>query len=247
MVFVDETGHEELADLRFPVFGLGGCVSPSSLYTSNVKQPWLSLKAKYFGDATKPLHACEARDYSGPQKEAIGEFFRTQRFGRFAAVLKNTTRFPDELLRYQMIAGCLEERLRFFAAMSEFEGVVMIFESSQRADHLAEKYFSNVRLHNIRQRQIPVTCYFMLKSQQEAGLQVADFVMNAVGCRAHDRSLGKNNARKDFQCIFQNVEEALTSFFEIDSVDFQKRLQTLPPNLKDLPMNVSDLEPKRPN
>ncbi len=243
LVFVDETGHEELTDSRFPVFGLGGCVLPSSLYDFNLKQPWLSLKAAHFGNASKPLHASDAREYTESQKEGIGHFFQKQCFGRFAVVLKKTTVFPEELFRYQMVVGLLEERLRCFAVASEFESVVVILESSERTNHLAEKYFSQIRLHNGQRKPIPVNCYFMEKSCREPGLEVADFVVNAVGGRAKARATGNNRPRKDFQSIFQAVEKEFASFVEIDSVDFKGRPQALPPNLKDWTVNVSNLEP----
>lgn len=244
IVFVDETGHEELADLRFPVFGFGGCVIPSSLYASNLKQPWLSLKASHFGDASIPLHASEAREYSESQKEAIGEFFRKQRFGRFAVVLNKTTRFPQELFRYQMVVGLLEERLRRFAMASAFESVEVILESSKRTNHLAKKYFSKICLRNNHPRQIPVNCFFMEKSCKEPGLEIADFVINAVGGRANARASGNHRPRKDYQSIFQDVEKELVSFVEIDSVDYKQHPQTLPPNLKEWTLNVADLETK---
>jgi hypothetical protein len=220
IVFVDETGHEELADSRFPVFGLGGCALPSSLYVQNVKRPWIYLKKTHFGDVTKLLHASEAHKYSAAQKEAIGEFFRKQCFGRFAVVVKQTTKFPEELFRYQIVVGLLEERLRPFAAANEFESVTIILESSKRTDSLAEKYFSKIDLRNNRSRQIPINCYLMGKSCREPGLEVADFVINAAGGRARSRISGDERPRKDFQSIFQEVKREFVSFVELDSVRF---------------------------
>src|SRR5476651_2277691 len=103
LIFIDETGHEELADPNFPVFGLAGCVVTGKEYDSVVKQPWKSIYADHFDNRQKPLHACEAKMYSSKQKEAIGNFFKKQPFLRVATVTSDKAKLPIELFRYQMI------------------------------------------------------------------------------------------------------------------------------------------------
>jgi hypothetical protein len=242
LVFVDDTGHEELVQPKFPVFGFGGCAVIGSLYESIIKQPWLSLKSLSFGDSSKALHACNWNDYNPEQKEAIGSFFRMQQFSRFGVVLKNTTILPTEFLRYQIVFGVLEERLRRIVEISEVKNVSVTFESSQRTDRLAKKYSSKWKFLNRRQQQVCVERHFISKSTQEPGLEVADFTINPAGRRACERSKGINIVEKRFQCVFQDVAKELVSFVELDAINYAQRPQTLPTDLQDWTFNVGNLD-----
>ena len=45
MFFVDETGHEEFADPKFPIFGMGGCGILAAAIEQNLRAPWQKMKA----------------------------------------------------------------------------------------------------------------------------------------------------------------------------------------------------------
>ena len=49
LIAIDETGHEELADPKYPIFGLGGCLTVVGDYHNQIRGPWSSLKREHFG------------------------------------------------------------------------------------------------------------------------------------------------------------------------------------------------------
>jgi hypothetical protein len=67
MFFVDETGHEEFADPKYPVFGLGGCAVLATNIERDIKRPWRDLKSRHFGGANVPLHASDLRSPTDEQ------------------------------------------------------------------------------------------------------------------------------------------------------------------------------------
>jgi hypothetical protein len=47
MFFVDDTGQEEFADSKFPVFGMGGCAIPAAAIDQNLRQPYRAVAADH--------------------------------------------------------------------------------------------------------------------------------------------------------------------------------------------------------
>ena len=84
LFFIDETGHEDFADPKYPVFGLGGCAVMSSGADISVNDAWRSMKAEFFGGANIPLHANELDNPTPQQLAALSRFFTDQKFARFA-------------------------------------------------------------------------------------------------------------------------------------------------------------------
>ena len=41
LVFLDETGDEQLKDPKYPIFGLGGCCILAKNYFNLIDRPWL--------------------------------------------------------------------------------------------------------------------------------------------------------------------------------------------------------------
>ena len=233
LIFVDETGHEELADPNFPVFGLAGCLVAAREYDSVIKQPWQSIYAEPFDNRQEPLHACEAQAYTSKQKEAIGEFFKKQSFARIATVTCDKAQLPIELFRYQAIASLFEEQLRQILQTYEFNSVAMVFESCERTDRFAKQYFSGARFSNKEKKEILVECYFVQKSKKfrgEPGLETVDFIVNAAGGRTKARRMGNENTRLDFQCIFTGAHWHPVGFRELGDMIFDKPLV---PELRD--------------
>jgi hypothetical protein len=58
----------------------------------------------------------------------------------------------------------------------------------------------------------------MPKSAGQAGLEIADFVMYAVGGRTRERLEGRHATRADFKCVFDDVDSRFVSFIEINDV-----------------------------
>jgi hypothetical protein len=99
MFFTDETGHEEFADPKFPIFGMGGCALLAAAIDPVLRQPWREMKARHFGGADTSLHAADLRSPTDDQVKALGEFFESQEFGRFAITMTDKTELPDGMAR----------------------------------------------------------------------------------------------------------------------------------------------------
>lgn len=56
LIAIDETGHEELADPKYPVFGLGGCLTVVREYHDQIRAPWALLKQQHSQGGQVPLH-----------------------------------------------------------------------------------------------------------------------------------------------------------------------------------------------
>jgi len=80
----------------------------------------------------------------------------------------------------------------------------VIFESSQRADRLSEDAFQGFTIEE-GSKPIPLKCYFMRKEHAEPALEVADFVMHAVGRQARQNLKKRGDFTPDFCAVFHAV------------------------------------------
>lgn len=48
LVFLDETGDEQLNDPAYPIFGFGGCCILARDYFDNIDKPWSNMKIEKF-------------------------------------------------------------------------------------------------------------------------------------------------------------------------------------------------------
>lgn len=226
LVFIDETGHEKLADRRYPIFGLGGCVVRADEYLSAIHNPWTSMKSTCFPQVTGPLHATGLRP-TPQQATGIADVFLNGRFGRIASVLSNRTAINTSHVRYQLTTGSLMKRLENVAlTFWPFSSIIFVLESSERADRLAIKYFGPYdKLEGIgaddRPVVLPITKLFADKPAAVSGLEVADFIMHAAGKCVYGGGTGNGQARsrRDFQAVFASVPATLASFMEISAVN----------------------------
>jgi hypothetical protein len=223
LVFIDETGHEELADRRYPVFGLGGCAVLAKDYDERLAFPWRELKSRHFGGPDVPLHASRSRDLTFAQLEALDTFFRGEAFFRVASVLSDKTVLCEGFRPYQVVAPSLRQRIVEVAKPINFSRLALIFEESERTDPLVVQHFGGSKLKRVRKSMstpIPVDGYFMAKSSCEPGLEVADFIMHAAGTYVRARLRGVDDPqRRDFMATFQAIDLSLKSFWEILSVE----------------------------
>jgi hypothetical protein len=67
-------------------------------------------------------------------------------------------------------------------------------------------------------KNIPHECYFLPKASADPALEVADFIMHAVGRLARQNLEQRGNFVPDFRAIFHAVEPRLISFMEVGSV-----------------------------
>jgi heat shock protein HspQ len=66
--------------------------------------------------------------------------------------------------------------------------------------------------------EIPVDCYFMRKRSAEPALEVADFVMHAVGRQVRHVLLGRNGFVPDFGAVFHNQDPKL-SYMHVEKAE----------------------------
>lgn len=223
LIFIDETGHEEFANRKYPVFGLGGCGCLAKDYDERLASPWRDLKRKHFGGADVPMHAAESWTLTDAQKSEIGGFFRAGSFFRIAGVLSDKTALCDGVKPYPIATVTLLKRITEVANRIRFSRVALIFEEAQRTNRLVLRHFPGYRL----QREwdsvttpIALDGFFMPKTSREPGLEVADFLMHAAGSYVHSRLKGTDDPqRKDFKATFQDVDPRLTSFLEVIKVE----------------------------
>lgn len=216
-VFADDTGHEALAT-GHPVYGLGGCAVLARDLDQVIRAPWRELRRRATGSPDTPLHANAFAGFATPENiAAVAEFFRVNPFARFGAIISTETVLMDALGPVPTIAKVLQARIADIARWTEFDSLAVIFESSQRADRLIEEAFQGFGLEESGV-PIPVECHFMRKQHGEPALEVADFVMHAVGRQARQNLKKRGNFVPDFCATFHAVDPRLTSFMEVASV-----------------------------
>jgi hypothetical protein len=116
--------------------------------------------------------------------------------------------------------GVLEKRIGDIVEMTLCKEVKVIFESSQRTEIRIQEAFQELAFFR-GSKPIPSECYFMPKSAGEPALEVADFVMHAVGRQARHNLTRRGSYEPDFCAVFHAVDPKLTSFEEVDSIILQ--------------------------
>lgn len=117
-----------------------------------------------------------------------------------------------------IIAGVLKNRIVDIAKWTPFGEVNVIFESSDRADRQTESVLGDFQIEDNGQT-IPLECYFMPKSAGDPALEVADFIMHAVGRQARRKIDGKDGFAPDFAAVFHTVDAKLASFISVGGVE----------------------------
>jgi hypothetical protein len=216
VVFVDDTGHERLVE-GHPVYGLGGCAALAGDLDWFIRNPWRDVRRRVMRSADARLHAHGfARSARHEDFEAVAQFFRTQPFARLGAIISAKAARDDGISAVTAIAGVLKNRIIDIARWTPFTELHVFFEASGRADRLMEEAFSDFRVEE-NGRAIPVECFFMPKSVGEPALEVADFVMHAVGRQARHRMEGKDGFVRDFAAVFHDQDPKRVSFMDVNA------------------------------
>ena len=216
-MFVDDTGHEALVP-GHAVYGLGGCAVMENDLDRLIRQPWREVRKAVTGSPDTPLHASEFSQGARREDiEAVAKFFREQPFARLGSIITIKSTLAPDLGPVPTIAKTLQARMVDIAQWTPFKELKVIFEASERAGPLIQAAFSDFSLAEDG-RPIPVECYFMPKSANEPALEVADFIMHAVGRQARQNLKQRGVFVPDFKAVFQSVDQKLVSFIEIESV-----------------------------
>jgi hypothetical protein len=217
LVFVDDTGHEALVP-GHSVYGLGGCAVLASDIDRVIRHPWHEVRRRVRGSADTPLHAAAlGHPPRSEDIQVVADFFRNQPFARIGAILSNRTKRDSGIDIVNIIAETLKRRILDIARWKPFSELHVIFEASGRADQLIEQAFGDFRLEE-NGRPIHVECYFMPKAVNDPALEVADFVMHAVGRQARRRIEGREGFAPDFEAVFHNQDPKRVSFIDVAEV-----------------------------
>ncbi len=225
LVFIDETGDEAFSNSRHPVFGLGGPTMTVRTYISSIRPSWCAMKRHHFGGVDVAMHACDLRSPTPDQLGALGDFFNADCFTRVVAVASSKTAFPDGIPPFLPIARSLLKRIERAALRFPITSIALILESSTRADSLANRYlgpFDTARIEYSKYTvSVPVHRYFLSKKFREPGLEIADFIMNAVGGQARSRLKDPlSPVRKDFAAVMHSVPSTAIEYMAITNVEF---------------------------
>lgn len=227
LISLDETGSSDLRDPNYPVFGIGGCAILVGQYRYTIGDPWLTLKEKHFGGASKPLHAADLRDPSSGQLEALGRFFRERTFFRMAAVLTEQTTINDGVSRLAVVTAALINRIAAILQRVPCSDIMLLFESAYSHGDLVWRTFEDMRLSRSIDgvaTEIPIRMMHCGKELRLPSLEVADFVVQAAGAAVRGSLVGKPFlARKDFEAVFRTTPPEWAEFIRLDDFGLRKR------------------------
>jgi len=198
LVFVDDTGHERFAGNQ-GFYGLGACVVLGAGYT-HLKTKWSEVRNVAAGAPESPLHAStiarQAENF-----EALSRFFLDPSFLRIAVTTTKAVRLPPNMHSCVPVMGQLRQEIATVASILPCKRILIIVESSMRADTVVRKCFDQLNSLTTS-RQLPVERWFMPKSSNEPGLEVADFIVSAAGSEVQRRIRGKPGHAPDFADVF---------------------------------------------
>lgn len=211
LVFVDETGHEDLSDPNAPFFGLAGCVCAAGDYNKVIDAPWRTVE-RTFPTHMLPLHAAELRpEQMRPEQFASLEgFFANGAFGRFATVAKRgIENEPKVSLINLLVQQTFKRVLNLIKKSSrDFSQLIIVIEHCERLDKQYATFFRGYHLSRKDGTVIPTFVCTQAKASGKdfmRGLCVADFLAHTAGSMSRTTQGGTQRARRrDFEIAFQN-------------------------------------------
>jgi hypothetical protein len=220
IVFIDETGNEDLSDPKNPTFGRGGCAAIGPDYPALLKKPWRSLKRERLGGATKPFHAADFERSKPTNRQIQGiNRFLMRPFWRFAVMCDHRTALPAGVDVHKAVSLVTTRFIARLAQQYDIENVALVFESSDRGDRLVQRDFdlANMDVRNMSGRRIEVDGLFMPKTSMEPGLEIADLVAHTASRQRRHELRGNAGRVKDFEQMYWH-SPIPPAFMAIDNV-----------------------------
>lgn len=224
VVFIDETGDEKFGQRTRPVFGFGGCAVLGADLDRFIHRPWRAVRQAIKGSPDAPLHAVEIpRPVTDEHMRALGFFFAGVPFSRFGVTCDRDTEMPLDFGTVHLMLEVLKERINAVLRYTWAIEVMVIFEHTGRLEKAIATHFSDYNPHQYG-RVLPCEFYFMPKSANDPGLEVADFVANACGTQAarFARRVDPPSFGLDFQAVFHSADTHLDSYIHIEHMTVLK-------------------------
>jgi hypothetical protein len=202
LVFIDDTGHETFGGDQ-PYYGLGGCIVQAEAYTHYLTNLWKTVRQQILGHPEAPLHASDLPRHDENFK-ILRSFFADPSFLRIAATTTQAITVLDEVRAADAVMGKIQEEIQFVASVIPCERVVLMVESSQRADPMVRERWGGLAPVG-PDLEVPMEYCLMPKSSHEPGLEIADFIINAAGSQTRRYMRGTTGAALDFADVFLQV------------------------------------------
>jgi hypothetical protein len=214
--FIDDTGHERLVQDQ-PIYGLGGCGVMGRDLDAALNTPWREVRRLVTGSTDAPLHAAKFSRSADPEHiKEVAAFFASGRFARIGATIDTGASVLGDIDHLTIVARVLMNRIVEVARWMPFHQLAIVFEASQRANALIEAALQGIGLEADGQK-VPLHCAFMPKSAGEPGLEVADFIMHAIGRQTRHtlKHPGEKSLLPDFAATFHGQDRRLVSFMHV--------------------------------
>jgi hypothetical protein len=217
VVALDDTGHEEFKDDKYPVFGIGGCAFLVKDYQRLIETPWEYMCQNFLSDVRRPIHACDLPKLTSEQLSAFKHFFEKFQFFRIAVTTSIKTENGIETDIIQTVGAALWGRIKEIGKWAEFESLFILFEESERLGTKVLRALSGKKILQ-NSKEIELGLGLIPKAACVPALEVADLIIHTAGAQTRNRISGRKEVRKDFESIFRNVDNRLVSFSEITKI-----------------------------
>lgn len=214
LVFIDDTGHETFAGNQ-EFYGLGGCVVLAEHYPHLIDK-WRTVRKAINGDTNLPLHG-STMPRNNENFAVLSEFFLDRSFCRIAATITKAVILPPEMHPCVPVMGELQKEITSIADLLPCKSISIIVEGSERADKIVQACFNQLSpIHG--SSPLPVVKSFMLKSSNEPGLEVADFIVGAASSEMQRRMRGQKGHAHDFNHVFCRLPALCCHYREVSHV-----------------------------
>jgi Protein of unknown function (DUF3800) len=220
IAFIDESGSEFLTDRNNPYFVVGGFCCDVKTFLKDLDTNWKKIKIKHFGTSELHIHANTIDIDNIRLIEDISNFFRHNSFARFAFSYGSNTINKIPLDNPQVLASDIASSIIQFNIDLYRANEAIIFSekfekrSYKYLEHLgsAFKIILGIKKINTKFIIVPVNKTYLL-----SGNEITDFICHAAGRQAKKYNMGTTKRGKDYECIFNSIDNKYINFFHFTS------------------------------